>query len=275
MENKANYNVSRSFLENVVTPEDTRTYRSIGHKQLIELTTNSIVGAGFKLESEKYTAARDGQIANGRFKIYSVADKEICLEIGWQNSLNKQLSLKFAIGARIFICDNGTVSGEMGAFKKKHQGTVQEFTPTAITEYIKRAADVFGQLQKDREAMKQIEVSDRLKAELIGRMFIEDEFITSTQLNIIARNLKMPEFNYGAPNSMWELYQFTTQSMKEIHPTLWMENHIKAHNFFTTASGLTVPEGIVVPPPGSHPQGDLFSVENKERFDEVLANMTE
>lgn len=269
------YKTQRQELVKIEVPKETRTYRPISHAQLIDLTTNSIVGAGFKLESETYTSARDGQIANGRFKISSVADAEMCLEIGWQNSYNKQLSLKFAIGARIFICDNGSVSGDMGAFKKKHQGTVQEFTPTAITEYIKRAADVFGKLQKDREIMKQIEVSDRLKAELIGRMFIEEEFIGSTQLNIIARNLKAPQFSYGAPNSMWELYQFTTQSMKDIHPVLWMEDHIKAHNFFTRESGISIPETIIVPTPGSHPQSDLFSEESKEKFDEVLANMTE
>jgi hypothetical protein len=271
---ETNYKSTRQELVKVEIPKETRTYRPISHEQLIDLTLNSIVGAGFKLQDERYMSARDGQIANGRFKIGSVADSEMCLEIGWQNSYNKQLSLKFAIGAHIFICENGAVSGDMGSFKKKHQGSVQEFTPVTITEYIKRAGDVFAQLQKDREAMKQVEVSDRLKAELIGRMFIEEEFITSTQLNAIARSLKAPEFDYNAPNSMWELYQFTTQSMREIHPTLWMENHIKAHDFFTRESGIITPKAeIVVPTPGSHPQGNLFSEDAKAKYDEVLANM--
>lgn len=268
-----NYNSTRDSLIKVPAPETTRTYRPITHEQLIDLTLNSISGAGFKLDREHYRAARDGQIANGLYRISSVADKEMCLEIGWQNSLNKQLSLKFAIGAHIFICENGCVRGDMGAFKRKHQGDVQEFTPTAITEYIKRAADVFAQIQKEREAMKQIEISDRVKAELVGRMLIEEEFIASTQVNLIAKSMKAPEFDYGAPNSMWELYQFTTQAMREIHPTLWMENHIKAHDFFVRESGIVVPKAeIVVPTPGSHPQADLFSTAAKDRFDEVLAN---
>jgi hypothetical protein len=271
-----NYSITRSALIAVPTPEETRTYRPVTHEQLIDLTVNSISGAGFKLDSEKYSAAREGQIANGHFTISNVADSEMKLQIGWQNSYNKQLSLKFAIGARIFICKNGNVSGDMGAFKKKHQGTVQEFTPTAITEYIKRAGDIFAQMQKDRDAMKKVEVSDRLKAELIGRMFIEEEFLASTQLNAIARSIKAPEFDYGAPNSMWELYQFTTQAMRDIHPTLWMENHIRAHNFFMNASGLKVANAVIsVPTPGSHPQADLFSPESQERFDDVLANIND
>ncbi len=201
------YSTTRQVLLNTALPAQTRTYKPITNAQLIDLTLNSIQGAGFNLNKEIYSTARDGQVANGRFSISNVADKEMCLEIGWQNSYNKSLSLKFAIGAHIFICKNGCVRGDMGAFKKKHQGSVQEFTPTAITEYIKRAGDVFLQMQKEREEMKKIELSKRVKAELIGRMLIEEEFIQSTQLNMIARSLDAPKFNYGAPDSMWELYQ--------------------------------------------------------------------
>lgn len=270
------YEVTRQTLIATPVPAETRTYRPVSNEQLIDLTLNSITNAGFQLDSEKYTAARDGQIANARFSISNVADKEMCLQIGWQNSYNKQLTLKFAIGAHVFICKNGVVSGDMGAFKKKHQGSIQEFAPTTITEYIKRAGDVFRQMQKDREAMKQIEISKQLKAELIGRMFIEEEIITSTQINIIARNLKSPEFDYNCPDSMWELYQFTTQSLKEIHPTLWLENHIKAHNFFVRESGLSVPNALITPPaPGSHPQLDIFSLEAEEKFNDVLVNIND
>ena len=113
--------------------------------------------------------------------------------------------------------------------------------------------------------MKNIEISSKVRAELIGRMFIEEQFITSTQLNIIADNLRFPEYDYKSPNSLWELYQFTTQSMRDIHPTLWMENHINAHKFFVNESGLLqIKDAIVVPDPGSHPQGDLFKSEVNE-----------
>jgi hypothetical protein len=59
-------------------------------------------------------------------------------------------------------------------------------------------------------------------------------------LNIIKRELSKPTHKYGADNSLWELYQFTTFSMKDIHPSLWMSNHIDAHKFFVNASGLLI-----------------------------------
>ena len=88
-------------------------------------------------------------------------------------------------------------------------------------------------MQKERDAMKQIEITRRTKAELIGRMMLEEQFITSTQLNIIGRELNKPTHDYGAQDSLWELYNYTTFAMKEIHPSLWMDNHIRAHKFFT------------------------------------------
>lgn len=252
MSSEKTYSVAKNIVLNAEIPQQTKTYKPVSHQQLIDLTLEGIHSAGFQLDREFYSASRGGQIANGRFTISNVADSEMQLEVGWQNSYDKSLTLKFAIGTRILICQNGCVSGDYGAFKKKHVGEIQTFTPTAITQYIKSAGDAFQRMQKEREAMKQIEITKRTKAELIGRMILEEGFIQSTQMNIIARELDSPTHDYGAPDSMWELYNFTTFAMKEIHPSNWMKNHIKAHQFFVNESGLLVEsmnKEIVAPSP--------------------------
>lgn len=228
------FNTTKELIINAPVPVQTSTYKPVSHSQLIDLTLDSIVKAGFTLDKETYSAAVDGQVANGRFSISNVADSEMQLQIGWQNSYNKTMSLKFAIGTRILVCSNGCVSGDFGAFKKRHKGDIQNFTPAAITDYIKSAGDVFKKMQTDRETMKQVEVTKRTKAELIGRMMLEEQFIASTQLNIISRELQSPTHDYGAKDSLWELYNYTTFSMKETHPSNWMNNHIKAHQFFNS-----------------------------------------
>ena len=233
-----NYNTARGMLLAAPVPQQTRTYKPVSHAQLMDLTLESIHQAGFTLDQERYTSARDGKVANGKFTIKNVADSEMQLQIGWQNSYDKSLSLKFAIGTRIFICENGCVSGDYGAFKHKHVGEIQTFTPQAITDYILDAGEAFARMQSERESMKQIVLDRRAQAELIGRMIIDEQFIESTQLNIIKRELEKPTHDYGAENSLWELYQFTTFSMKEVHPSLWMNNHIDAHAFFLDAAGL-------------------------------------
>jgi hypothetical protein len=259
METSTSYVSAKDILINADIPQQTKTYKPVSHKQLIDLTLNGIHNAGFKLDSESYSAARGGNIANGRFSIANVADSEMQLQIGWQNSYDKSLTLKFAIGTRIFICQNGCVSGDMGAFKKKHVGEIQDFTPSAISEYIKSAGEAFRRMQTEREEMKQVEITSRAKAELIGRLFLEDQIITSTQLNIISRELKAPTHDYGAPDSMWELYNHTTFAMKDSHPALWMDKHMSAHKFFVNESGiLTTPMPQIEIMEGGLVQLDLF-----------------
>ena len=242
----ATYTTTKDLLLKAELPTETKTYKPVTHAQLMDLTLESIYQSGFTLDKELYSASPDGQVANGNFTISNVADKEMQLQIGWQNSYNKTLSLKFAIGAHIFICQNGAVHGDMGSFKKKHMGEVQEFTPNAIMEYIKQAGDTFMKMQTEREAMKQIELSKRAQAELVGRLMLEESLISSMQVNQIAKELTDPTYDYGAPGSLWELYQFTTQTMRETHPRFWINDHMKTHNFFVNEAGLFVPTVEVV-----------------------------
>jgi len=236
----ADYKSTKEYILATEVPTRTRTYKPISHQQLIDLTLESIHQAGFQLDKELYSAYSAGSIANGRYTISNVADSEMQLQIGWQNSYDKTLSLKFAIGTQILICQNGCVSGDYGAFKKKHIGSVEEFTPIAITEYIKQAGDGFRKMQIEREVLKQIELTKRDKAELLGRLFLEEELISTMQMNIIAKEIEAPTYDYGAPDSVWELYQHTTYAMKETHPCMWISDHIKAHNFFINATGSLV-----------------------------------
>jgi hypothetical protein len=255
-----NYNTTKEILVHTAVPMSTRTYKPVSHSQLIDLTLEGINKAGFTLEREFYTSAKDGAVANAKYTISDVADKEMQLQIAWQNSLDKSLSLKFCLGTRIFICSNGMVSGDMGNFKKKHQGEIQTFTPSAITEYIKRAGQAFEKMQKDRDVMKEIELTKKIKAEILGRMYVDAEIITSTQLNIIKGQLKEPEFDYECPNSLYELYQYTTQSLRDGHPSQWIKQHTDAHSFFVNEAGILVTPGFKMPELHPINQLELFPV---------------
>jgi hypothetical protein len=233
MAKRLTWRVPKSRLFSTPVPKETRTYKPVSHRELAEATIIAIKDAGFELGAQEYSWAKEGLEANARYTIRDIRDSEMELEIGWQNSYNKQLSLKFAIGTRIMICANGCVSGNFGSFKKKHMGEVAEYAPAQIGLIIGEAEKTFKRMQEERDLMKSIELSGRAQAELIGRLFLREQLINSTQLNLIRDEFNKPSFDYGAPNSLWEVYQHTTFSMKHIHPRLWMDDHISVHRFFT------------------------------------------
>jgi hypothetical protein len=222
-------------------PKQTRTYKPISHEELMDLTLESIHQSGYELASQNYSVAEDGLVANGKYTIANVADKEMQLQVAWQNSYNKKVSLKFALGTRIMICSNGMVSGNYGSFKSKHVGDIQTVAPSSITEYIKKGSSAFTQLQKDRNVMKQYETTDQIVAELVGRMYIQEDLITSTQLNILKRELIKPTHNYSAEGSLWDLYNHATFALKGSHPSKWMSAHSELHSFFNNVvNGKTI-----------------------------------
>jgi len=235
-----NYSATQNFLRNVSLPVESNTYKPVSHSELIDLTLNGISKAGFAIDEESYSSIESGLIANAKYTIKNVADSEMQLQIGWQNSYDKSLSLKFAIGTQIFICKNGAVAGDFGAFKRKHTGDIQTIAPSTISDYILQAGDAFRNLQQQRDGFKQIEVTKRTSAELIGRLFLEECFITSTQLNIISREMERPTFDYNASGSLWELYNHVTFALKNSHPANWMSAHINTHKFFVDNSGTVV-----------------------------------
>tara|TARA_R100000951_G_scaffold35251_2_gene29836 strand:- start:3668 stop:4450 length:783 start_codon:yes stop_codon:yes gene_type:complete len=229
---------------NASVPKQTNTYKPISHQELMDLTLESIHQSGYKLATQEYSVAEDGLVANGKYTIANVADSEMQLQVAWQNSYNRKVSLKFALGTRIMICSNGMVSGNYGSFKRQHRGDIQTVAPANIVEYIKKGSSAFTQLQKDRDTFKQYESTKQVQAELLGRMYIQEELITSTQLNIIKRELAKPTYDYGAKDSLWDLYNHATFALKGSHPSKWMSAHSNLHGFF---NGVVSGEKVAVP----------------------------
>ena len=240
-------------------PPQTTTYKPISHRQLVDLTLESVYQSGFDIDKETYLTGRNGDVATGRYTIKNVKDDDMQLQVVWQNSYDKSTSLKFAIGVQVFVCSNGMVSGDHGSFKRMHKGTIQDFAPAAITEYIKSAGSAFTKMQNDREAFKAHEISKERRSELLGRMFAHEKFLQSTQLNIIQREFNNPTHDYGAPDTLWELYNYTTFAMKEIHPDRWMRDHIKCHNFFAEQAALEHEKMILEVQSTQMQQLDMFN----------------
>jgi hypothetical protein len=172
------------------------------------------------------------------------------LMVAWQNSYNKLISFKYAVGAHVMVCSNGCVSGDLGGFKRKHTGTADQEALSTIVNYLGQAKDIFQKLVEDREHLKKINLNGTRMAELMGKMFIEKDIITSTQINIMKRELQTPSFDYGVPvNNAWSLYNFATHAFKEDSPRNWITRHIDLHNFFTDEFGMTktLPEVVEQP----------------------------
>ena len=219
-------------LQSVPIPTDTTTYKHVSHAELDKLTRDGLSKTGFQLNNTSYLTARDGQIAIAKYFIDYGNDPDMKYMLVWQNSYNKQLSLKYIGGAVINICSNGLIYGDIDSyFRKKHQSDIQVITPEIINEYITKGAEQFDELIQFKERLKQVEVTKRTCAELVGRMYIEEGIITANQLSIIKQEIIKPSFDYGTTNTAWNLMNDITFSLKQAHPSNYMKQHLQTSEF--------------------------------------------
>jgi hypothetical protein len=230
---------AREILLNASLPPRTETYTPIAHGKIMQQTETSLKNMGFQVQHTHYRAAMNGDLGQAEYHLQYGNDPEMGLMVAWQNSYNKMASFKYAIGAHVFVCANGMVAGDLGAYKRKHTGEADFESVGMIENYLQEAKSIFERLITDREILKEKTLNLRKMAELMGRMYVDEQIINSTQLNIMKRELESPTYHYGVPVcNAWSLYNFATHAFKEDSPRNWLRRHNELHNFFASEFGL-------------------------------------
>lgn len=208
-------------------PQSTRTYKAISHGQIINTVLENLDKQGFKVTNESYYPSAGNSIVRGHLCLNLNLDKDLKFEIAFMNSYNKQRRAVVVGGSQVWICENGHILGssQYGAFKRKHTGTASEDINIFIPEMIKNASDNFNILIKQKDRMKEIEITKKVRNELIGQFYLEDAILKDVQMSILRKEFEKPTFDYGSPGSLWETYNYVTFALKETHPAEWLEKH--------------------------------------------------
>lgn len=221
---------TKGYLLSTKLPAKTKSYSPVPHGVIIETILEELDRLNIKVTSESYLSGRDGKQMEFHYQ-FSGGDSEMSLRLLGHNSYDKTLPLRVAVGAHVFVCTNGVVSGDIGTFKRKHTGTILEEFKADIIHHIETADETFKRLQRDRDRMKEIEMTKRTTSELMGRLFLEEAIITSTQLNIIQREIENPSFDYGIKGTLWNDYNAVTVALRDAIPSQNMKQHMELHKF--------------------------------------------
>jgi len=261
---------ARDILLSAALPEKTDRYTPIAHSVIDVMTRNILYDMGFEIKSTTYNSTNDGQVGQCKYSLNFGDDPDMGLMVAWQNSYNKTISFKYAVGTYVFICDNGAVAGDVGAYKRKHTGTADLEAFTIIRNYLRDAKSIYERLIADKKQLMAISLTPQEMAGYMGLMFIHDEIITSTQLNIMKREYENPTYDYGVPKcNAWSLYNYATYAFKEDSPRTWMKRHIDLHNFFSRHFEL---KKYPVTPQDAYKQEPLFIIDSEEQKYDVFVH---
>lgn len=220
-------------------PAKTDSYTPIAHEVIDQKTRDILKDMGFTLQTSRYNSSTDGLLGQCQYNIQYGNDTEMGLMVAWQNSYNKLVSFKYAVGAYVMVCSNGMVAGDLGAYKRKHTGTADLEAFEIMRNYLYSAKSIFEKLIADRDHLKKIDLHPSEMAGIMGKMFIHNEIITSTQINIMKREMQNPTYDYGVSKyNAWALYNYATHAFKEDSPRSWMKRHVDLHEFFAENFGM-------------------------------------
>ena len=216
-------------------------YAVVAHGDVIDNVKNQILNSGFSINKTEYRMSNDGNIAQGVYHLDYANDPDMGMMFAWSNSYNKTMRFKCAVGGYVFICMNGVVSGNMGNYSRKHSGTALQDVVNEITHQIAHAKDHYDILLQDKQMLKNVLLSPRDKGRILGHLFANDEILTLTQVGIVKRELDKPSHNYNSDvNSAWTMYNHITLALKESHPSSYMKDHQKVHEYFVDGYGVHV-----------------------------------
>ena len=215
-------------------PNHGKTYTVIPHKDVIDVTKTLLDKSGFIITKELYRANMDAKVAQGVYHLASNEDEEMGMMFAWTNSYDKSTRFQCAVGAFVNVCSNGMLCGDMANYARKHTGKADHDIHTQISSQIKSANKYYTKLINDKNEMRKLFLPKKSQAELVGRLFLDEEIIDASQVSIIKAEMKDPSYNYNADlNNAWTFYNHVTHAFKKSHPRTWMSDQVKFHEFMT------------------------------------------
>jgi|LakMenEpi03Aug12_release.lakeMendotaPanAssembly.Ray.scaffolds.fasta_scaffold00478_62 hypothetical protein len=227
--------VEQGFLSAVTLPNfEGGRYTVVSHDEAIKNMKNTFSKFGYHVRNEVYKSAEGGNIATGSFTL-NHGDSEMGLMVAFINSYNKKTSFKYAMGASVFVCDNGMIAGDKFNYKRKHMGDVDVEAFLTFDKEMEKAVDEFKELVDLRENLKKVDVSHIEMAELCGRMFITQDILNPRQMSDLKAEINKPTYDYGGNNNTaWEFYNHLTHVAKRAHPTDYFKHHRDITDFITS-----------------------------------------
>ena len=208
-------------------PEATKSYVPVSHYDLA-MNVGSIGERVIdkELHSKRFGLARKGQHMFATYTFKNDED-EVGMSIGFRNSYDKSMSIGVCVGAKVFVCENLMMTGEV-TFMRKHTGNILDELNSLIFNVLYKSDDKFAQLQDDKESMKEIPINNQRAWETMGVLFGKG-IINTPQISIMKKEWKNPSHDAFDDDSLWSLYNAGTEALKTCSPTRMMSSHIKLH----------------------------------------------
>lgn len=227
------------FVRSIQLPQQTQSYSPVSHGDIIDNLEQFLLEKELVPFKKRYITAKNGQEIYGDWilkrvdqTIENLQQGDTTLGIGFVNSYNKHLKLEITPGIRVLICGNGAMSKtNIATFERKHTGDINIEFPIFIQNSLENINVLFEKMNEDFNKLKEININKKLMSELAGRLFIQEEIISSEQMSLLKKEIISPTFSQFIPDNGYSFYNHCTYSIRNSHPSKIIDKYVGIHEF--------------------------------------------
>ena len=214
-----------------LSTEDMRKYQAVAHLDVIDSIKEELDKRGIGIVKENYKLGRFGQQLYGNFLTDMSVDPDMNSAIHFTNSYDKTKRLEIKSGCLVLVCSNGMLRlSESSSSSRKHVGAISIELASMIDEAMDNMEIEYKMLVEAKNYLKQIEVHMRRRAEIAGRLFMEKQILSVTQMSVFKSEFERATNPFN-DDSAWTMYMNATQALKLSHPVSYISDHQKLHQF--------------------------------------------
>jgi hypothetical protein len=204
-------------------------YQPVNHIDLVNLIKKGCKARELEITSQQWGLTSDRLGLFGEVKLKGKAlpkMKEMECSLGVRHANNRKMSVKFATGANVFVCDNMAILGDF-ILSRRHTNGIEldEMVTEGIENYIEQSLE----LPKMKPELEKVKITPDLEHKIltIASHGEEDEaddnpsrmrLIRKAHLWAFHNEWMQPTHKDFQPRNGWSLYNCYTEVMKRYNP---------------------------------------------------------
>lgn len=211
--------VTREQLKSLAPPPATATWRPIAHYDLVQTIDRQLAVREITIAREQFALQRDGQRLFGILELMVpdlVSGQEFRFALGIRNSNDKSEAMTIVAGARVLVCDNLMLSGDLIALQRKHTAkfNLSADISIAVDRYREHLTTFNGQIDE----LKTSPLTD-IGAKLMIFEAFDEQILPVRFFPAVARTyFAGTDFPDVAPRTKWGLHNAFTRAIHQMAP---------------------------------------------------------
>ena len=230
--------VSRTDLVQTPTPEGSRTWFPLPHRDILHQVEAQLQATGFHVTEECHALSHEGARYFGVLSVQLHGRQEADYQwvVGLRNSHDRTYPAGLVAGTRVFVCDNLAFSGEV-RISRKHTKFAHRDLRHLTARAVGQLGDRFRSLDQRVEAYKEYQVRDSVAHDVVVRA-MDCAAITPSQVPDVLQEWRQPRYEAFESRNAWSLFNAFTEIHKSVNPHTVVRRGEALHGIFDGLVGL-------------------------------------